>query len=57
MAPRSRAKSYRWKLGLAVGLDKTVKLLNDDLIFRDSSVRISSSVSMAQPKMWAELSR
>ena len=57
MAPRSRAKSYRQRLGLAMGLDKTVKLLNDDLTFGGSSVRISFSVSTAQPKLWAELSR
>lgn len=51
MEPRSRAKSYIERLGLATGLDKTVKLLNDDLTFGGSSVRIPFSVSTAQPKM------
>ena len=56
-APGSLAKSHTERLSLATGLDKTVKLLNDDLTFGGSSVRIPFSVSTAQLKTWAELSR
>ena len=43
-------------LNLATGLEKMVRLLNEDLTCGDSSVRIPFSVSKAEPKMWAALS-